>query len=83
MRSPRLRQNAVLWAVADYDEQGYPTVSAATQINCRWEDGRQEVVNADGTITAADAEVWVNRSIDVGSILWKGAGPICPTVPAT
>lgn len=72
MRSPRRKQYAVLYAATDYDEQGNPTVSAGTEIRCRWEDGRREITQPDGTIIAVEAEVFVNQSITVGSILWKG-----------
>ena len=81
MRSPRLKQYAVLWAVADYDEYGNPTVSAAAEISCRWEDGKRDIVGPDGSVIAVDAEVFVDQAIAVNSILWKGRLTALPGTP--
>jgi hypothetical protein len=79
MRSPRLKQYAVLYALSSYDEHGNPTLSAAAEISCRWEDGRREITTPAGQLVEVDAEVFVNQSIAVGSILWKGRLSESPT----
>jgi hypothetical protein len=69
-----LKQKAVLWAViaAGFDTDGRQTVSAAVEINVRWErTGRQILGPQGGTITE-DSLVVVDRDIDEYSIMWLG-----------
>ncbi len=66
-------QKAVLWVFAGYDGHGDVTVSAATEIDVRWEERRREVLDANGNSIAIDATVVVGQEIAVGSVLWLGA----------
>jgi hypothetical protein len=81
MRSPRLKQYAVLYAFSSYDEHGNPKLSAAAEIECRWEDGRREITTPTGTLVEVEAEVFVNQEVTVGSVLWKGRLTALPSTP--
>lgn len=70
-----LKQKAVLWAYLGTDRYGQPKVQAtaqATEIDCRWEQKVQERVNAEGTTIGYPITAFVDREIEVGSVMWKG-----------
>lgn len=66
-------QKAVLWTFAGYDGHAEVKVNAAAEIDVRWEEGRRQVLDADGNNIAIDAMVVVGREIAVDSIMWLGA----------
>ena len=74
-----LHQKAVLWTFASYDSNGEPKVSSPTEISCRWEDVTKQIMGDGDTPIAIDAEVWVDRVIAKGSMLWKGALTALPS----
>lgn len=68
-----LNQYAVLWPFVDYDEYGEPRVSSQkVELKVRWEHTAREAISPEGTPMAIDAEVIVDRKIDVGSVMRQG-----------
>lgn len=65
-------QKAVLWAAAGHDRNGKITVSAAVEIDVRWEDGKRETPGDTGEPVAYDATVIVGQAVTVDSLMWKG-----------
>ena len=78
----RLHQKAVLWAFAGYDNYGDVTVSAAVEVDVRWETVNRESLDAQGNSISIDSVVVVDRVVAVGSIVWLGevAGIATPPV---
>ena len=77
------RQKAVLWAAVEdsFDDYGKHKVSAAIEVKVRWEEKKQESVDAMGNTIALDAFVVVDRVIAVGSIMWLGKKADLATPP--
>ena len=67
-----LKQDAVLWVSAGKDNDGEPTVSAATAIKIRWEDGQGEIQNGQGAVVAYDATAYVSSALAFESVLYLG-----------
>ena len=72
METSSLKQKALLWAANGVDNYGDVKVDAAIEIDVRWEDRREETVDANGKTIAVDATVYVDRVIPVLSIMWLG-----------
>lgn len=73
MESDCLEQRAVLWAKTGYDNYGSPTVSTVgEEIDVRWENKVQDVLDPQGNTISADATVVVDQDITVGSQMWEG-----------
>lgn len=66
------RQYAVLWPAGDPDEFGEITRGTAVEIKVRWTYTAKEGVSANGQPISIDAEVVVDRDIDLGSQMWLG-----------
>ena len=66
-------QKAVLWAAVGHDRNGKITVSAAAEIDVRWEEGKREAPGETGEPVAYDAMVMVDQAVTIDSLLWKGA----------
>ena len=68
------KQLAVLWTRnAQPDGYGEYAFAHPVQIKCRWDDMFSEVVGRDGQLTASSATVYVDRPVQVGDKLKKGA----------
>lgn len=67
-----LKQRAVLWSFAGYNEFGDPTVNEPVEIPCRWESGLREATDAQASPIAVTDEVHVAQVIEAGSILYLG-----------
>ena len=66
-------QKAVLWRKVGQTDDNVPIVSAADEIDVRWNDRRTETVASDGTPLVLDATVVIGlEDVPDGSILWKG-----------
>ena len=76
-----LGQKAVLWAFSSYNKAGDPVVSAAVEIDVRWQAKRKQVIDALGNPIILEAQVAVDREIAVNSILWKGELDDAPDPP--
>lgn len=71
METADLHQKAMLWEFSGHDRY-QQTVSSGVELNVRWEDKREETVDAEGRTVAVEATVVVDQKITVGSIMWKG-----------
>lgn len=76
-----LNDYAVLWSVASLDGYGRYKVSAPVEIRVRWEDSKQESTDPQNTVESRPAEVFVDRVISIGSILWHGRLRDLPAAP--
>lgn len=70
--STHRKQKAVLRAASGFDDYGEAKVTAAVEIDVRWENRRDEVLDANGNTIGVDATVVVNQDIAIGSIMWLG-----------
>ena len=61
------------YAASGFDSSGEVTVDAGVEIEVRWEDVRQEIIDDRGNHIMTDAVVVVDRETPVGSIMWLGA----------
>jgi len=68
-----LYQKAVLWAAnGTISRYGEKEVSAAVEIDARWEEGLTRTINEDGTPSSSSGTVHVDQAIAEGSIMWLG-----------
>jgi hypothetical protein len=67
-------QKAVLWAASgSFDQDGEPTLAAATEITVRWLESQDGTLVVDGNTIQIDAKVIVDRDIPIDSVMWLGA----------
>jgi hypothetical protein len=76
-----LNDDAVLWAISSTDGYGRFKVSSPIEIRVRWEDSRQESADPQNMVEARPAQAFVDRVIDIGSVLWHGRLKDLPAVP--
>jgi len=76
-----LNDFAVLWAASTLDSYGKPKISAAIEISVRWEGRSQDSTDPNNSIEAAPVEVFVDRAIASGSIMWHGRLQDLPASP--
>lgn len=67
-----LTQQAVLWAMSNYDSFGQPAVGDPIQINVRWVWHHREVVDAKGNTISLAADVAAAQDIPINSHMWLG-----------
>lgn len=67
------KQKAVLWTKGPPDEFGSISFAAPVQIKCRWEDKRGQVLNKQDEKAPSMATVYVDRPVQIGDKLKKGA----------
>lgn len=68
-----LHQTAVLWTKEGTDDYGQPLRSATgEEISVRWETGRRQGLDGQGSVVAHDASVVVDRLVGIGSLMWLG-----------
>ncbi len=67
-----LKQKCVYWVFDDFDAQGQPVYKDGEELNCRWEDRVEEIVDTDGTKVLSKAQVMVSTDVKVGGVLWLG-----------
>ena len=65
-------QYAVLWVANGVDDYGNVTVASPVEVKVRWVWGRKDSLNAQGVTIALDAQVTVDRSIPVESVMRLG-----------
>lgn len=75
------KQKAVYWAFSDFGTDGEPNVSIPVELDVRWEHGLSQEINPNTTPVAVDATVWVDRSIAVHSVMYKGSLEDLPDTP--
>jgi hypothetical protein len=67
------KQKCILWATTGRDEYNRPTWTTPVEISCRWEDKIVEFLAPDGSRQLSNAIVYVDRDIELGSVLKLGA----------
>jgi hypothetical protein len=67
-----LDQYAVLWARAGTDRYSQPVVSPPVELNVRWEDKQHETLDPHGNVIPADAQVFLDQPVLIGSAMWRG-----------
>jgi hypothetical protein len=67
-----LKQIAVLWPFAGYDQAGQAKVGSPMEVPVRWETRRSETLDAHGNTITLDAVVFTNQRIHVDSNMWLG-----------
>lgn len=78
-----LNDYAVLWAASSKDNYGRFKVSPPVEIRVRWEDSLHESTDPQNTVEARPAEVFVDRAISIGSVLWHGRQKDLPSTPTS
>lgn len=66
------KQKAVWWARQGPDHYGKYSFADPVEIDCRWDDGAQEVRNQGGQISTFYATVYVDRVMNIGDMLKRG-----------
>lgn len=66
------KQYAVYWERTGNDRHGNPKFAEATEVRCRWSEKQEEYRDADGVQRFGESGVFVDRSMPLGSWLWKG-----------
>lgn len=67
-----LRQKAVYWAPLGENETGQMTFDDPIEIPVRWEDITMEFLDKQGKTQVSRSQVFVDRVLEVGGVLWKG-----------
>lgn len=74
METSHLKQKATyLAANGTVDVYGKQKLSTAIEIEVRWEEKSENILEPDGTVTAVTDVVIVDRDIPVRSIMWLGS----------
>jgi hypothetical protein len=73
-----LKQTAVYWAPDGTDEYGQPTVASPVELDVRWEDTVEGVVNEEGSTVLSKSKVMVSADVAIGGMLWLGSLSDCP-----
>ncbi len=76
-----LNDYAVLWAASTLDGYGKAKINAAVEINVRWEGRVQDSTNPNSGVESTPVEVFVDRAIETGSIMWHGRLQDLPDSP--
>ena len=66
------KQKATYWEFLTNDGMGGRTFSTAVEIDCRWEDRAEQLIDADGEEFISQSLVYVDRQTVVGSYLKLG-----------
>jgi hypothetical protein len=65
-------QKAVYWAASGINDYGVPTLDSPVEIDVRWDEGRTESINSQGSPVALDVQVVVDQDMVIGSVMWLG-----------
>jgi hypothetical protein len=68
-----LVEPALLWAKTSSDRYGDPVTSEPVELLVSWGQRRAIMRRPDGSKVAVDAQVAVDREVEVGSKMWLGA----------
>lgn len=67
------KQTAVYWAPrAERDVYGRLQFEDPVEVDCRWEDVSEEFVDQNGARQVSRARVYVDRDMEIGSLLMLG-----------
>ncbi len=64
-----LKQKCVYWAKIGNDEFGQPAYGAAIELDCRWSDKVEQIVNSEGAMVVSKTKVMVSVDVVIGGIL--------------
>lgn len=66
-----LKQEAVYWEPAGFDDHGRPHFTDVTPvvIKCRWEDRMEQYTDKDGREAVSQSIVYVDRDVKLGGVL--------------
>lgn len=70
-----LKQTCVYWPPsdsADFDDYGQPVAGQPVELNCRWSDEAEEIINPDGTALTSNTKVMVSSDVKPGGVLMLG-----------
>ena len=76
-----LNQYAILWEASTLDEYGSKTVESPVEIKVRWEHSKGRTTDNESTTIETSIEVYVDRDIDLGSIMRLGRMVDLPDTP--
>jgi hypothetical protein len=76
-----LNDYAVLWEASSTDGYGRFKLSPPIEIGVRWEGSTNESVDPQNTVQLSLTEVFVDREVPIGSVLWHGRLRDLPTTP--
>jgi len=62
----------VYWPLLSLDEFGKPRWDEPMEIDCRWEDHEQEIIDANGDTIISKAYLIVDRDLTIKGVLWLG-----------
>lgn len=73
------KQTAVYWGLAHndsggvaYSDYGKPLYTSPIEIDCRWSDKNEEVLDMQGRMFLSRATVYVDRDVDISGVLLLG-----------
>lgn len=66
------RQRAVLWRLAGTDHYGKPYFYGPEEIACRWDDGSEEMRDAQGQSFTFTSTVYPDQALQIGDMLKLG-----------
>jgi hypothetical protein len=73
MNKRHLKEDAVIWeSHGESDSYGVPRVKAPLAIKSRWEKRVKTVRTLEGDMLESEVEVFVDRPIALGTIIWEG-----------
>jgi len=73
LETASLKQKATLWpAGTDSTSSGQKKVTAAVELDVRWEDKEEDALDSRGEVIRIDATAIVKQDIEVGSLMWLG-----------
>ena len=72
LETDHLLQKAVLWETVSFDEYGKQTVSSATELDVRWEQGLLLGQSPESAASDVSGTVYVDQEVELRSILWLG-----------
>lgn len=73
LETASLKQKATLWpAGTESTSAGQKKVTAAVEIDVRWEDKEDDALDPKGEVIRIDATAIVKQDIEVGSLMWLG-----------
>ena len=67
-----MKQKGVYWELDALDEFGKPTWKEPIEIDLRWEDAEEEIINPNGERVMSRAQLIVDRDLTIKGVLWLG-----------
>lgn len=71
-------EDAVLWSFTGQDPNGLRQVGAPANIRVRWVNTKRDTKSPNAAQSTTDAQMSVNQSVPVGSLMWLGTVATIP-----